>query len=158
MGEKKLNEILVGVAGTCDPCVPNAVNIFQVVDFSCDGGRFRHVLFTVVSPNSLRFRCGVLEGERAPSATIWSQQLASFPGIGLSRILPGSNGRHGQVWLSGIEIGQVDAPSDARGDQRLIGLPRRFNQKVVSLDPRCLSPTINALVSHDGAPVSITRE
>jgi hypothetical protein len=27
----------------CNPCVPNAVNIFYVIDFSCRGGRFRHV-------------------------------------------------------------------------------------------------------------------
>jgi hypothetical protein len=58
-----------GPARRSTPCVPNAVNIFQVVDFSCRGSCFRHVLFTVVSPNSLRFRCGaVVEnvGSRLP--------------------------------------------------------------------------------------------
>jgi hypothetical protein len=34
------------------------------VDFSCYGGHFRPVLFTVVSPNSLRFRCGGLAREQ----------------------------------------------------------------------------------------------
>jgi hypothetical protein len=38
------------------PCVPNAVSIFQVVDFSDCDRPYGHVLFTVVSPNSLRFR------------------------------------------------------------------------------------------------------
>jgi len=41
------------------PCVPNAVRILPVVDFSRSDKRFRLVLFTLVLPNSLRFRCGV---------------------------------------------------------------------------------------------------
>src|SRR5215207_1927296 len=52
-------EMAGGSGSSCEPCIPNAVNIFQVIDFSCCSGYFRHVLFTVVSPNSLRFRCGV---------------------------------------------------------------------------------------------------
>jgi len=57
----ELRRRLRGRIRTCDSCVPNAVHIFQVVDFSCCDARFRHALFTVVSPNSLRFRCGVLK-------------------------------------------------------------------------------------------------
>jgi hypothetical protein len=41
-------------------CVSNAVNIFLSCCFCRRRRCFRHVLFTVVAPNPLRFRCGVL--------------------------------------------------------------------------------------------------
>jgi hypothetical protein len=36
------------------------VRIFQVIDFYSNGSSHPHVLFTIVSPNSLRFHCDVL--------------------------------------------------------------------------------------------------
>ena len=51
-------------ADLCDSVTDNFRVInpkdFRVIDFYCCGRCFRHVSFTVVSLNSLRFRCGVL--------------------------------------------------------------------------------------------------
>ena len=42
-------------------CVPNAVSVFLVIDFSGYGRAFRLVLFTVVSPNSLHIVATILQ-------------------------------------------------------------------------------------------------
>jgi hypothetical protein len=74
----KLSRISNLVRRTCRPCVQNAVKIVQVVDFSCFGRCLRHALFTVISPNSLRFHCGVLRQNDARCGPGLPQKHASL--------------------------------------------------------------------------------
>jgi hypothetical protein len=63
------------------------VNIAEIIDFSCHDMRFRLALFTVFSPNSLRFRCGALRKNRVDQAQhlsgarLYLAELANWSGL-----------------------------------------------------------------------------